>query len=106
MSTTNAKNHPHDKRAVKAFLMHIAGELRVQECAFHDKPVSPALPQGVNQFRSKFGILCILSPDTDDGSVASQEAMLQAVASWRLEQLKHVMAVIALLEQVETLQLS
>lgn len=109
MSTTSATSPSHDKRAIKEFLMHLAGELRLQEIALDGKPVPPNLQKGVSQFRSKFGadllpdaeLLCFLAGDPDDDDEVQRNAARQAFASRRRDQLKQVLAVITLLGELE-----
>ncbi len=100
-NTNKQPQRPHDKRMIKEFLMHLAGEIQVAECARHDRPVPPALQQGVNQFRAKFGDLCFLPPEVDGEAGDAQEIDLEVGASRRLEQVRHVRAVIAILEDLK-----
>lgn len=108
MTTTNTNNQTTEKRAVKEFLMHLAGELRMQELALEGKPASPSLQKRVTQFRSQHGsdllpevgLMCFLAGDSDDGG-AQRDATRQALASRRRDQLEQVKGVIALLGEVE-----
>jgi hypothetical protein len=110
VSKINTKSQSHDKRAIKEFLMHLAGELRLQELALEGKPVPPKLQQGVRERRTKFGsellpdagLLCFLANDPDDEGDAQRDAARQAVVSRRRDQLKQVMGVIELLGELET----
>jgi hypothetical protein len=110
VSKINTKSHSHDKRAIKEFLMHLAGELRLQELALEGKPVPPKLQQGINERRTKFGsellpdagLLCFLATDPDDEGDAQRDAARQAVVNRRRDQLKQVMGVIDLLGELET----
>ena len=49
MNKTSTNSQRYDKRAIKEFLMHAAGELRLQEFALQGKPVPPKLQQGVTE---------------------------------------------------------
>lgn len=108
MSKTSTTQR-HDQRAIKEFLMHLAGELRLQELALEGKPVPPNLHKGITQLRSKFGtellpdagLLSFLSNDPNEEDDAHRDAARQAVVSRRREQVKQVTGVIALLGEVE-----
>ena len=108
MSRTNASQN-HDKRAIKEFLMHLAGELRLQELALEGKPVPPNLQKGVSLFRTKYGtellpdagLLCFLANDPDGDSEEQRDAARQAVLQRRRDQAKQVVGVIGLLGEVE-----
>jgi hypothetical protein len=99
----------HDQRAIKEFLMHIAGELRLHQLALEGKPVPPNLHKGITERRIKFGTkllpdsesLSFLSNDPNEGDDAHRDAARQAEVSLRNEQLKQVMGVIALLGEVK-----
>ncbi len=107
MNSTNSKHH--DKKALKDFLMHVAGELRLQEYGLQGKPVPPKLQQGVAQFRTKYGsdllpdaaLLCFLANDPDDEGDVQRDAARQAMVNRRREQMKQVMGVIDLLGELE-----
>lgn len=98
MTSINAR---HDKRMIKDFLKHVAGELQLQECARLNTPVPPVLQQGVSQLRSKYGNLRFLSLAANDEGDGHQEAAQQAMVSRRQHQLKQVKAVITILDEVE-----
>lgn len=109
MNKISTNNQRYDKRAIKEFLMHLAGEVRLQEFALQGKPVPPKLQQGVTQFRSKCGsellpdagVLGFLASDPDEDDDAQRDAARQALVSRRREQLKQVMGVIDLLSELE-----
>ncbi len=109
MTKTNTTSQRHDKRAIKEFLMHAAGELRLQELALEGKPVPPKLQQGVTERRAKFGsellpdagLLGFLASDPDEDDDAQRDAARQALVTRRREQMKQVMGVIDLLGELE-----
>lgn len=107
MSTSNAKRH--DKQAIKEFLIHAAGELRLQELALAGKAVPPNIQNGVTQFRAKYGVellpnadlLCFLANDPDGEGDQQRDAARQALVQRRHDQLKQVASVIELLGEME-----
>lgn len=109
MNKTSATKQGYDLRAIKEFLMHLGGELRVHEFALQGKPVPPKLEQGVTQFRNKSGnellpdagLLCFLAADPEDEENAQRDAARQAMVSRRREQVKQVKGVIDLLSELE-----
>lgn len=109
MTTTNSTSQSHDLRAIKEFLMHLAGELRLHELALEGKPVPPNLQKGVSQRRSKFGtellpdpgLLCFLASDPDTDSEEQRDAARQAYLQRRRDQAKQVLGVIGLLGELE-----
>lgn len=109
MSKTSTKGQSHDKRAIKEFLMHVAGELRLQELALEGKPVPPKLQQGVTERRAKFGsellpdagLLGFLASDPEGDGDTQRDAARQAMVSRRQSQMKQVVGVIDLLNELE-----
>lgn len=107
--SSNTTNKRYDKRAIKEFLMQVAGELRLQEFALEGKPVPPKLQERVEQFRSKSGVellpdaglLGFLASDPDGDGDAQRDAARQALVSRRQSQMKHVVGVIDLLGELE-----
>lgn len=109
MSKINTKSQSHDRRAIKEFLMHAAGELRMHGLALEGKPVPPKLQQGVTERRAKFGsellpnagLLGFLASDPDEDDDAQRDAARKAFVNRRQNQLKQVMGVIDLLGELE-----
>jgi hypothetical protein len=109
VSKTNTTPQRHDKRAIKEFLTHAAGELRMQELALDGKPVPPKLQQGVTERRAKFGsellpdagLLCFLASDPEEDDDTQRDAARRAMVRRRQEQMKQVVGVMDLLGELE-----
>lgn len=109
MSNSKTTSQPLDRRTIKEFLMHAAGEVRLQELTLDGKPVPPRLQQGVSQFRAKYGsellpdagLLNFLANDPLGDEDAQRDAARQALVTRRREQLRQLMGVIELLGELE-----
>jgi len=99
----------HDRRAIKSFLLHVAGELQAQYMDLARRPLPPKLAQGLRQFRVKYGTSLFPpaevlgeiadAPDGDD----EQGDLRQEQMYRRNEQFECVLAVLELLGEL-TLQ--
>jgi hypothetical protein len=106
-STTNA-SPKYDKKAIKEFLMHLAGELKVQQLGFAGKPAPAKLLQGVQQFRAKYGTSLLpaaenigfLASTPDGEGEEERDATRQAMVHLRGDQIKHVLALLELLGEL------
>jgi hypothetical protein len=99
----------YDKLMVKDFLMHLAGELKVQQLGFQGKPAGAKLLQGVQSLRAKYGThllpdvdrIGILTSTPDGDGDEEREATRQAIAKLRGDQLKHAVALYELMGELE-----
>jgi hypothetical protein len=90
----------YDKSMIREFLMHLAGELRMQQMGLAGKPATDKLRQGLPQFRTKYGVTLLpaVLPNSPDGG---GEENREAFARLRADQFEHALGILELLDELE-----